>query len=322
VTISEGTTVAARSLTFTADGYTIAPASQLAVARLALTSGGSGGPGPNTIEVVDTGHTATIAATITGNPGVGLTKTGAGTLVLAGVNTYTGPTTINAGVLKLASSQALAGCSLIDLGPDATLDLTAVAGGYYLGSSGNQELKGNGTILGNLQIASHGIHDIGNSPGVQRLEGDYAMCGLLKIEAGGATPGNGAVGYDQIQVTGSSRHDVLLDGDLALTWSGAGWSSGSDRLWIIRNDTNGILSGTFHGYPNGAVVGNYDGHSWRIYYGVDFDAISGQIVAGNDVLLTSATPIPEPSSLGLAICGLIAMTLVRRRWLVALLGRM
>ena len=100
------------------------------------------------------------------------------------------------------------------------------------------------------------------------------MCGLLKIEAGGATPGNGAVGYDQVWVAGSSPHDVLLDGDLAITWSGAGWSSGSDRLWIIRNDTDGMLSGTFHGYPDGAVVGDYDGHSWRIYYGVDLDAIS------------------------------------------------
>ena len=75
------------------------------------------------------------------------------------------------------------------------------------------------------------------------------MSGLLEIEIGGATPGDGLAGYDQILVVGS-EHAItcLLDGDLALSWSGAGWSSACDRLWIIRNDTDGTLTGTFHDY--------------------------------------------------------------------------
>jgi len=412
VTIGQGTTVAARSLTFDADGYKIVAGNT--TSRLVLTNGGCGGPGPNTIDVADSGDAATINVTITGNPGVGLTKTGEGTLVLGGVNTYPGATTINAGAisisaannlgavgagvsfnggtlrltasvdllenhpcaflagggtidtgnntltalttgwsgagaltkigagtlrldgigsgfsgavavqkgtLQLGSSQTLAGCPVIDVDAGTVLDVTAVAGDYYLGVSGNQKLKGSGTILGNLRIAGNGVHDVGDSPGVQQVQGNYGMSGLLEIEIGGATPGDGAVGYDQIRVVGSGRKDVSLDGDLALAWSGAGWSSPCDRLWIIRNDTDGTLTGAFRGYANGAVVGTYDGQSWQIWYGVDLDELSGRLITGNDVLLTPAATIPEPSSLDLGFAGLLVMLLAHRRRLVGLWRR-
>jgi autotransporter-associated beta strand protein len=406
VTIAAGTTVPARSLTFQSDGYTILPGSTLVASRIALTNGGSGGPGANTIEVTQAGHTATILAPIAANPGVGLTKTGDGTLVLGGVNSYTGPTAIMAGVvsvsetfnlgadgakvlfdggtlrltspvnlyathpctflssgaidtqsnncdalttgwsgagsltkigagtlsldgdgsgflgavtvqqgtLKLATSQTLAGCSQIDVGVGATLDVSAVAGGYGVGNAGKQVLKGNGTIVGNLQIAAAGIHDVGNSPSVQRLDGNYSMNGALEIEISGVQPGVGVAGYDQVWITGDTSHNVLLDGELDLMWSGTAWSSAADRLWILRNDTDGTLVGTFRGYADGAVVGSYDGRSWQIFYGVDLDAATGRIVAGNDVLLAS---VPEPGSLGLVVvAGLltIAASSWRRRF--------
>ena len=295
VTIAQGTTVAARSLTFTADGYTMVAANNDMASRLVLTNGGTGGAGPNTIDVVDPNHTATINVTITGNPGVGLTKSGDGTLVLGRTNTYQGTTAINAGVvsisapsnlgavgsgvsfnggtlrltasvdvqdshpcsflagggtidtgnntltalttgwngagtliktgagtlhldgnssgfsggvslqkgtLQLGSNQTLANCPLIDVGVGATLNVSAVAGGYALGSSGSQTLKGNGTILGNLKIAGNGVHNVGDSPGVQQVQGNYTMSGLLEIEVSGSSPGEGTVGYDQICVVG------------------------------------------------------------------------------------------------------------------------
>jgi autotransporter-associated beta strand protein len=411
VTIGQETTVAARSLTFTTDGYKIIAGDTRS--RLVLTNGGSGGAGPNTIEIANSGDTATINVAIAGNPGVGLTKTGNGTLVLGGVNTYTGATAVNAGTvsisadynlggvgaglsfnggtlqltasvdlqgnhpcavlagggtidtgdntltaltngwsgagaltkigagtlhldgigsefsgavavrkgtLQLGSSQALVGCPMIDVSTGATLDATAIAGGYCLGVSGSQKLTGAGTILGDLRIAGDGVHSIGDSPGVQRVQGNYTMDGLLEIEIGGAASSDGTVEYDQLQVVGSDKKNVLLDGDLALAWSGAGWSSPCDRLWILRNDTDGTLTGTFHGYANGAVVGDYDGRSWRIYYGVDLDELTGSLITGNDVLLTSAS-IPEPSSLLLGFAGLLTMQLVYWRRLVGLWRR-
>ena len=90
-------------------------------------------------------------------------------------------------------------------------------------------------------------------------------------------------------------------------WSGAGWSSPGDKLWIIRNDTDGTLSGTFAGYANGDPVGSYDGRQWRIYYGAD--AASGQLSGGNDVLLMAAAPVPEPSCL--ALLAVAAVLLLR-----------
>ncbi len=380
VTIASGATVAARSLTFAADGYRIARGDSKS--RLALTDGGSGGAGANTIAVVSPDHSATIDLTIVGNPGVGLTKTGAGTLVLNRVNSYTGRTAVNQGTLRVAAANrlgasgagvsfdggtlqfaadvdlgdehpftllngggtidtqnyicsaatsgwsgagrltkrgsgtlalrdtndafagevyvqegvlqprnngALDACPTIDLAAGAVLDLTA-AGGFRLGAAGSQWLQGSGSVRGDLDIAPLGVHDLGHSPGVQLVEGDYAMNGTLRIEIAGLTPG-AVAGYDQVRLSGDA-HDVSLAGTLAVAWSGAGWASLGDELCIIRNDTPGRLSGTFLGLDDGALVGSYDGFAWRIHYAAG---------DGNDVLLKAAAPVPEPGALCLLL---------------------
>ena len=380
VTIASATTVAARSLTFAADGYKIARGDSKS--RLALTDGGSGGAGANTIAVVSSDHTATIDVPVIGTPGVGLTKTGAGTLVLNRANYYTGPTAIDQGTLRVAAANrlgaagtgvafdggtlqfsaavdlgeehpftlldgggtidtqnytcsaattgwsgsgkltkrgsgtlalqgtndAFAGvvyvqegilqprnsgvldaCHTIDLAAGAVLDLTA-AEGFRLGAVGSQWLQGSGDVLGNLDIAPLGVHDLGHSPGIQLVEGDYAMNGTLRIEIAGTTPGAEA-GYDQLRLSGDA-HDVSLAGTLAVAWSGTGWASLGDELRIVRNDTAGRLAGTFLGLDDGALVGSYDGFEWRIYYAAG---------DGNDVLLRAAAPVPEPGSLCLLL---------------------
>jgi fibronectin-binding autotransporter adhesin len=54
---------------------------------------------------IDTGDTLTISGVVSGNGGV--TKTGNGTLILSGSNSYNGSTVINAGTLEAASVNAL-----------------------------------------------------------------------------------------------------------------------------------------------------------------------------------------------------------------------
>ena len=65
------------------------------------------------------GDTLTIGGIISGT-GFGLTKSGAGALVLSGANTYSGATTLNAGTLSLGSSTALGSGTLVITG--GTLD--------------------------------------------------------------------------------------------------------------------------------------------------------------------------------------------------------
>ncbi|MBB5031428.1 nidogen-like domain-containing protein [Prosthecobacter vanneervenii] len=87
---------------------------------------------------------------VNGTAASALTKSGAGMLTLYGTNTYTGPTTISAGTLRLAAAPALPAASVVTLSAGATLDL----GGYahtFPASTGDGTLAmGAGTATYNL----------------------------------------------------------------------------------------------------------------------------------------------------------------------------
>ena len=108
VTINTGTGIIANRLTFNSNSYII----NSNVAADLLTLAGTT-PTVNT----GTGISATINAIVAGS--AGLTKSGAGTLVLNGANSYTGTTTLSAGTLVVghvdALSAALAGSGGADL---------------------------------------------------------------------------------------------------------------------------------------------------------------------------------------------------------------
>ena len=77
--------------------------------------------------------TAATGAGITGS--TGLTKSGTGTVALAGTSTYTGAVAVNAGVLTLSSQQALGQNSGVTIAPNARVDLNgqtpgALGAGY------------------------------------------------------------------------------------------------------------------------------------------------------------------------------------------------
>src|SRR5207248_651376 len=53
----------------------------------------------------------------------GITKTGLGTLQITAVNTYTGPTNVTAGTLRLGTAAAIPAASSVDVSNGASIDL-------------------------------------------------------------------------------------------------------------------------------------------------------------------------------------------------------
>jgi autotransporter-associated beta strand protein len=94
--------------------------------------------------------------------GGALTKVGTGQLTLAGANTYSGLTTVNAGTLSVTGS---------------------IAGGAVVGSGGT--LNGTGSIGGAVTVNAGGVFAPGTSPGTITLRGLTMMPGgTLNFEIG------------------------------------------------------------------------------------------------------------------------------------------
>ena len=93
-----------------------------------------------TIDVSDLSQLQISAAVWDGGQTAGILKTGTGTLVLSGANTYTGSTTVQNGTLWLKNSTALgagAGSAYVQSGATLELDTISVAGKHlYLNGSG------------------------------------------------------------------------------------------------------------------------------------------------------------------------------------------
>lgn len=230
----------------------------------------------------------------------GLNKNGKGTLTLSAINSYTGPTTITTGTLALGTTGTLAS-GIIDVSNGAAFDVSEINGGFYLGS--NQTLKGSGKIIGNITII--GMHAPGDLLGIETVQGNYDMMGQLQIELAGPKMG---IDYDQVLLSGSVDYNAVLSGTLSLDWADMNGSTDSTQLWILKNDTAGTLSGVFSNYANGASLGNYDGHDWKIWYGAD--AATGNFTGGNDVLITA---VPEPGVFILLMTAILGIGVVSFR---------
>jgi fibronectin-binding autotransporter adhesin len=162
---------------------------------------------------------------------VAIRKTGANTLTLSGVNTYTGATTIEGGILALSGGGSLGSTPSITIASGAVLDVSGVS--FSLG--GAQTLLGSGTVSGNLSDA----------PGSQLVPGGAGGVGILTFNNNLSLGGGGLLGFDL--ASGSAGDKIVVLGNLDV--------SGTTTIEVgnfpVPGTTNTILevTGSLGGSP-------------------------------------------------------------------------
>jgi autotransporter-associated beta strand protein len=261
------------------------------------------------INVQNAGTTLTWNGQITNESGAGLTKSGAGTLVLANAFNNFGPTTIEAGRLVLGNGNSLSGV------------VNVQGGGTFAPTIG----PGTATV-GSLHL------DRGAAP---------SGGPTLAIELGGVTPGTE---YDRLTITGQfslggtlavsllngfapadgQSFDIFNWGSLVGTFDSLDLPTLSTGLsWDASNlYTLGILAvhagtGGNGDYDHNGIVNAGDYIVWRNSGGALGDYATWRANFGNAVGSgagsTASAAIPEPAAFVLLLVAALARCCGRRR---------
>jgi uncharacterized protein with beta-barrel porin domain len=223
----------------------------------AITGGIFGGAGGGNRLILDANsNVLTLNSIISGFSTVG--KTGEGTVVLGGANTYTGLTTISDGTLSLLSSSEI----LADILNDATLisagriqgnivnnsgsNVTVTASGRVEGTINNAgQLTNNGGVLATVNNnngvfdQSDGVTDTVNNTAIARLSGGNIT--TLNNVSGGFAASGGTV--TTATITGGT---VVNDGGqfgTVATESGATFLQSEGQTMTLNNNGIGRIAG-------------------------------------------------------------------------------
>lgn len=272
------------------------------------------------IDVVDDVNSTTPELTVSGvisGAAFGITKLGAGTLVLSGSNTYTGITTIDVGTIKLGATggitntplgTAAAGTSVTD---GAALDLA----GFTLANTGTFEaltLNGPGVSSGGALMNSgaaatyKGLITLGSASSIEGGTGTIALSNVGTIS--GATFGltlGGAQGGSVTSIIGTTSGTVTKEDVGTWTLSGANTFSGGtnlnagqlniNNLTAIGTGSLTISNGTTIDNTSGGAIGpltNNNAQTWDGSFTFtgsnNLDMGTGAITMSADVNITSS----------------------------------
>ncbi len=232
----------------------------------------------------------------------GLTKAGTGTLKLQNTNTYTGPTTVNAGTLQMGVANALSASTDLTVASGATFDLNnlnqtvgslAGAGNVTLGSATLSANADNAsTTFSGAISGSGGLTKIGT--GTLTLTGTNSYTGGTTISAGVlALSGSGSL-------LGSVTDNATFEFELAAASTFSGDISGSGILHqagpgtLILTGNNSYTGGTTVDPATNLQVGN-GGTSGSIGTGAVLD--NGTLIFDRSDALTFAPPISGSGAL-------------------------
>jgi autotransporter-associated beta strand protein len=208
-----------------------------------------------TVNALGTGKNATISAIIEGT--AGLVKSGNGTLILSGVNTYTGTTEISAGTVNVTGAAGTLGARTADVTladvAGATLDFTGITGSRIVGA-----LSGGGASGGNIVLGGSTF---------------YFGSGLLDYTYGGIISGTGSISYGgggTLTLTGKNTFDggtgisngALSINSISSVYGGASslgnpTSESNGRIFIGSKINTGSLIYTGSGHTTDRIIDLY-----------------------------------------------------------------
>ena len=262
--------------------------------------------------------------------GMHLTKSGAGTQVLGGVNTYTGTTTITAGRLEIAAGGSINTSSRVTInGGELKYNSSTPLTPAITFTQGT--ISGTGTVSasGGVSISTGAILSPGNSPGTLPFATGLTLSpgGTYVWETNSGT-GTAGQNWDVINVTaGGLNLSSLSSGgkfNLDLTTLTASGSSGSmdnytaggSYTWRIFDANALTLPGSFGSAPYAA------GTDITSLFNLVTTNWKNTVPASNDMSVKVAADgtgvdlvvVPEPAAFAVALGGMACMGwFIRRR---------
>lgn len=186
-----------------------------------------------------------------------LVKNGAATLTLAGSNSYSGGTTLNAGTLATGSDTALGTGALSVAGAATLLDAgavnigNAIELGAMLSVETADDLQLSGSISGGAGLGKRGV-------GTLTLSGANTLGGAFDVQAGRLQFTDAAALGNATQASVAAGATLGLNGGAlgALGGDGAVDLAGGSTLQLGRNDASGSFAGTLGGAGNLEKIGS------------------------------------------------------------------
>jgi len=260
---------------------------------------------------IDANDDMTLSGAIAG--GGSIIKEGSATLVLSGDNTYSGGTTISAGLLSVASSTGL-GYGTVSLNGGSL----SVGSGVSLSNT----LSLTNGIIGGTGAYTDTLSAVTIGEGVTVSPGDLATSG----STGALTFGNGLVlasggtyQLDFSDVTGTAGtgwDKIIVTGILSITAT----SSDQFTISISSGDATNFDQTQYYQWLIASTSGGITGFD-AAAFAIDVTGLSDYVgtfsVSSSDGnLYLNFTPVPEPSTyalMGLGLAGLLVARMRRRR---------